>query len=157
MKSARQHFDANLAFFRKYSIANGLEFLEVLLLMIQNPSPIGLIYRLGGHSLKPREDEVIQRYKSEFYERLADHVMEEAEYAVRQRNARKAGGIKRGAQIREQAATNRARVLAGEKKLLLAGMKEHHITKRLSTDLNLEISVVRKNRSKERKKKTVSS
>ena len=154
MSAAQRIFERHLDDLRDDAQSQNLHFSDVLWRALDNRQiPENKIL---ANLLRLPEDKVphlVERYRVEFYEWLANTAIADAEEAHKAFFARKKGGVVRGTQRKKESLKMRAKILAIEAELCAANTKPHEINKRIAARLGISYDAVRKarrNRAKTR-------
>lgn len=147
MRTAKEFFELHLRGLRDMASKYNLAFVDVLAATIKNPRSKQIV--LADALVDPLvlEKKLIERYRVEFYEWLANTFHELHQELVieyyKQRESRKEGGKKRAEQRQSESAEKAARILSEEAKLVAQGV-ENGLNKRIASTLKLDYDYVRK-------------
>ena len=150
MRIAKDLFELHLRGLREWAKEKDFQFADVLAATIREPRDKLLLLADALRDTDELERKLIERYRVEFYEWLANTFVElHREFVIahyKQRESRKKGGKTRAKQRQRESAERAAQILAEEAKLEAQGVKTG-INKRIALALGYDYDYVRKVRN----------
>ena len=141
MSKASAAFEKHLLALRTDAEGKGVHFSDSLMRALDN-SDQPKHEKLANLLMTPdaRVPHLIDRYRVEYFEWLANQALD-------QREARKSGGKKRGAQMIRESLARQNKILEKEAELLAIGSKSRGLNKLIARELDEDTEYVRKVRA----------
>lgn len=151
MGAARKLFESHLARLQATAESSGKHLADVLL-VVMGPHAMAATFgsRKPPLDLDDRAQELAETYRARFMEELADLLIPVADASRSLRSLHRgsrAGGKSRGRQLAEDSMRLREAIVEKEAKFITDGVPARHLTKKISTALDLSNDYVRKVRA----------